>query len=75
MLGEELLYLAYAVAVADERRRHDVYALVDAKQQVGAILLGDGRKGELSTGRVDGFAFAQHAIVQRDALDVEPHGA
>ena len=75
--------LAHARAVANERRSHEIDALLDAEEQIGAILVGHRGKRHRDARHVDGLALAEHAavahaaddVVALDALDHEPDEA
>ena len=70
MLVQKRSHLAHARGIANEGRSDEVDALLDAEQQVGAILVGHDRQGQRCAGEVHGFALAEQAGVLHGAMDV-----
>ena len=63
-------HLAHARGIANEGRSDEVDALLDAEQQVGAILVGHDRQGQRRAGKVHGFALAEQAGILHGAMDI-----
>ena len=70
VVGKEPLDLAHARPVTDKRCGDHIDSLLNAEQQIGAVLIGHCRKRKLRAGNVDRLALAEHAVVCDHVFDI-----
>lgn len=62
MLVYDLQQERQVILVAHEEHGHEIHALGQAQGQIGAVLVGEGRRAQVAGGQVDAFVGAEHSV-------------